>query len=135
MKQITHLLLILLFQCQLCAEGKEESKGLSILEALEIAIESVPEGAEVTSIERLEMWKGQIAYYAIYGEKIFDSRKRELKKDGIYEMVPAYYKRRIGLTVSLKGEVDLDIREDRVSKYRFNNDGYRSLKSDQLEQK
>jgi hypothetical protein len=81
------------------------------------------------------MWKGQIAYYAIYGEKVFESRKRELNEDGTYEMVPAYYKRRIGLTVSLTGEVHLDIREDRISKYRFNSDGYRSLKSDQLEPK
>ncbi|MEM7790703.1 MAG: hypothetical protein AAF546_04810 [Verrucomicrobiota bacterium] len=100
------LLMILVAVC-VHAE-KEEAPSLSIKEALDLALDQLPEGKEITSIALQEYREDEVWYFAEYDEKVIPYESKEMNANGDFIPVTKFRKVKIGMKIGMDGNVLTD---------------------------
>ena len=114
MKTIIRILIITaMFNTAYAEKETAESSGISIKQALDFALEKLPEGKEITSIALKEDREGRQWYFAEYDVRVIPYETKEMDSKG--DLVPCtkYRKKTIGAVISMEGEVKIDQLEPR----------------------
>ena len=90
------------------AYAEDTEPKLSIQEALELAIEKLPEGKEIESIALQTDREGNQWYFAEYGEKVISYEGRDMDEKGEYIPCTKYRKVSVGVKVEMNKDVQID---------------------------